>query len=169
MSDSRNGTTSVSSTPMSSSLPLSSVAVLQVTAVRMELAALETKQDQKQAAQDALQGGNAEAPTPRKSVLFGAPQATEFKSTEPTTALTPMHQSHASACFPMHFDSDATLDARKITALTYLNPDWTEGDGGELPRRSAGHPKRGEPLRRTPSVLVLGCGVSVFELLRDHA
>ena len=36
------------------------------------------------------------------------------------------------ACFPMHFDSDATLDARKITALTYLNPDWTEGDGGEL-------------------------------------
>ena len=36
------------------------------------------------------------------------------------------------ACFPMHFDSDATLDARKITALTYLNPDWAEGDGGEL-------------------------------------
>ena len=43
-----------------------------------------------------------QAPTPRKSVLFGAPQATEFKSTEPTTALTPMHQSRASACFPMH-------------------------------------------------------------------
>ena len=36
------------------------------------------------------------------------------------------------ACFPMHFDSDATLDARKITALTYLNPDRAEGDGGEL-------------------------------------
>jgi hypothetical protein len=35
-------------------------------------------------------------------------------------------------CFPLHFDSDAALDGRRITALTYLNPDWTPGDGGEL-------------------------------------
>jgi hypothetical protein len=36
------------------------------------------------------------------------------------------------ACFPLHFDSDATLDARKFTALVYLNPDWQPAHGGEL-------------------------------------
>ena len=35
-------------------------------------------------------------------------------------------------CFPLHFDSDAGLDARVVTALTYLNPAWKPGDGGEL-------------------------------------
>ena len=35
-------------------------------------------------------------------------------------------------CFPLHFDSDAGLDARVVTALTYLNPTWKPGDGGEL-------------------------------------
>ena len=72
---------------------------------------------QKKAAQDALQGGNVEAPTPRKSVLFGAPQATEFKSTEPTTALTPMHQSRASACFPMHSPASGASGASDHVTL----------------------------------------------------
>ena len=36
------------------------------------------------------------------------------------------------ACFPLHFDSAAELDGRRVTALTYLNPGWKEGDGGEL-------------------------------------
>jgi hypothetical protein len=35
-------------------------------------------------------------------------------------------------CFPLHFDSDEDVDSRRITALTYLNPDWRRGDGGEL-------------------------------------
>ena len=35
-------------------------------------------------------------------------------------------------CFPLHFDSDAKVDGRLITALTYLNPTWRDGDGGEL-------------------------------------
>ena len=35
-------------------------------------------------------------------------------------------------CFPLHFDSDAGLDARVVTALTYLNPAWEKGHGGEL-------------------------------------
>ena len=35
-------------------------------------------------------------------------------------------------CFPLHFDSDAKVDGRLITALTYLNPEWRDGDGGEL-------------------------------------
>ncbi|CAE7747500.1 smd2 [Symbiodinium sp. CCMP2592] len=35
--------------------------------------------------------------------------------------------------FPCHFDLPAASDARRIlTALLYLNPDWAEGDGGEV-------------------------------------
>lgn len=56
---------------------------------------------------------------------------------------TPLHQLHYQSvklqlnmgdggCFPLHFDSDATVDGRRVTALTYLNPDWAPGDGGEL-------------------------------------
>ena len=36
------------------------------------------------------------------------------------------------ACFPLHFDTDADLDGRRVTALVYLNPEWAAGDGGEL-------------------------------------
>ncbi|KAL4428382.1 hypothetical protein ABPG75_002471 [Micractinium tetrahymenae] len=35
-------------------------------------------------------------------------------------------------CFPMHFDTDASLDTRKVTTIWYLNPGWKPGDGGEL-------------------------------------
>lgn len=35
-------------------------------------------------------------------------------------------------CFPMHFDTDASLDGRKISAIVYLNPDWSMGHGGHL-------------------------------------
>jgi Rps23 Pro-64 3,4-dihydroxylase Tpa1-like proline 4-hydroxylase len=35
-------------------------------------------------------------------------------------------------CFPMHSDSDGKVDDRLITAITYLNEDWKDGDGGEL-------------------------------------
>ena len=38
----------------------------------------------------------------------------------------------SAACFPLHFDTDASLDSRKITALFYLNPHWQPGHGGEL-------------------------------------
>ena len=35
--------------------------------------------------------------------------------------------------FPCHFDLPAASDARRIlTALLYLNPDWADGDGGEV-------------------------------------
>lgn len=36
------------------------------------------------------------------------------------------------ACFPLHFDSDASIDSRRMTMLAYLNEGWTRGDGGEL-------------------------------------
>lgn len=33
---------------------------------------------------------------------------------------------------PQHFDSDATLDGRRVTAIIYLNDGWQPGCGGEL-------------------------------------
>lgn len=35
-------------------------------------------------------------------------------------------------CFPLHYDNPGVPNMRKLTALVYLNPDWQEGDGGEL-------------------------------------
>ncbi|KAI3428529.1 hypothetical protein D9Q98_007352 [Chlorella vulgaris] len=35
-------------------------------------------------------------------------------------------------CFPMHFDTDAAVDTRRVTAIWYLNPGWQPGHGGEL-------------------------------------
>ncbi|KAJ3026376.1 UNVERIFIED_CONTAM: hypothetical protein HDU68_005744 [Siphonaria sp. JEL0065] len=35
-------------------------------------------------------------------------------------------------CFPMHYDTDAKLDQRKVTAIVYLNEQYQKGDGGEL-------------------------------------
>ena len=36
------------------------------------------------------------------------------------------------SCFPLHYDSDESVDSRRVTAILYLNPDWQDGDGGEL-------------------------------------
>lgn len=36
------------------------------------------------------------------------------------------------ACFPMHFDTASGVDSRVVTAIYYLNEEWTVGDGGEL-------------------------------------
>ena len=38
----------------------------------------------------------------------------------------------AGGCFPMHFDSDQELDPRVLTAVTYLNAEWQDADGGLL-------------------------------------
>ena len=35
-------------------------------------------------------------------------------------------------CFPMHFDTDAAIDTRLITAIWYQNPDWKPEHGGQL-------------------------------------
>lgn len=32
----------------------------------------------------------------------------------------------------MHVDTDQSLDSRTLTAILYLNSDWTKADGGEL-------------------------------------
>jgi Rps23 Pro-64 3,4-dihydroxylase Tpa1-like proline 4-hydroxylase len=34
-------------------------------------------------------------------------------------------------CFPIHYDT-TTDSSRRLTCILYLNPDWTEGHGGEL-------------------------------------
>ncbi|CAN0313487.1 unnamed protein product, partial [Hapterophycus canaliculatus] len=35
-------------------------------------------------------------------------------------------------CFPMHYDNPGPPNKRALTCLLYLNPDWKEGDGGEV-------------------------------------
>lgn len=35
-------------------------------------------------------------------------------------------------CFPIHLDSDETVDSRRVTAIVYLNRNWRKGHGGEL-------------------------------------
>eukprot|EP00933_Yihiella_yeosuensis_P029041 TRINITY_DN2276_c1_g8_i1.p1 TRINITY_DN2276_c1_g8~~TRINITY_DN2276_c1_g8_i1.p1 ORF type:complete len:413 (-),score=94.68 TRINITY_DN2276_c1_g8_i1:22-1230(-) len=35
-------------------------------------------------------------------------------------------------CFPWHYDNVGRPNKRRVTMLCYLNPDWKEGDGGEL-------------------------------------
>ena len=40
----------------------------------------------------------------------------------------------------MHHDSDETLDARRITAILYLNEDWQEQHGGQLKLLPLGSP-----------------------------
>ena len=42
------------------------------------------------------------------------------------------------ACFPLHHDSDASLDNRRVTALFYLTRGWRGSDGGELVPAQAG-------------------------------
>uniref|UniRef100_A0A7S3LII3 Fe2OG dioxygenase domain-containing protein n=1 Tax=Aplanochytrium stocchinoi TaxID=215587 RepID=A0A7S3LII3_9STRA len=35
-------------------------------------------------------------------------------------------------CFPLHYDNPGRPNKRVVTCAIYLNPDWKEGDGGEL-------------------------------------
>ena len=35
-------------------------------------------------------------------------------------------------CFPIHLDSDETVDSRRVTAIVYLNRDWQKKRGGQL-------------------------------------
>ena len=35
-------------------------------------------------------------------------------------------------CFPIHLDSDETVDSRRVTAIVYLNNDWVKKHGGQL-------------------------------------
>ena len=53
-------------------------------------------------------------------------------------------------CFPMHCDSDEEVDGRRVSAICYLNPQWRQGDGGEVRTN----------LRK---VDLMGCGRSVVE------
>jgi Rps23 Pro-64 3,4-dihydroxylase Tpa1-like proline 4-hydroxylase len=74
-------------------------------------------------------------PTPTHSSTAAATTAT-------TTAHPPRYLSHQAiklqwnagdgGCFPMHFDTDSSVDNRVITAIWYQNPNWQPKDGGQL-------------------------------------
>lgn len=42
------------------------------------------------------------------------------------------HNAGKGGCFPCHYDNSGRPSKRRITCLVYLNPDWKDGDGGEL-------------------------------------
>jgi hypothetical protein len=42
------------------------------------------------------------------------------------------HNAGGGGCFPIHFDNPGEPNCRRLTCLLYLNPDWSDGDGGEL-------------------------------------
>eukprot|EP00049_Salpingoeca_infusionum_P020310 m.363788 g.363788 ORF g.363788 m.363788 type:complete len:316 (-) comp24221_c0_seq1:247-1194(-) len=37
-----------------------------------------------------------------------------------------------SGCFPWHYDNPTRPNKRRVTCLVYLNPEWQDGDGGEV-------------------------------------
>jgi hypothetical protein len=43
----------------------------------------------------------------------------------PFTAPPALCQAGGGGCFPVHYDSDERLDARRLTAILYLNPGWS--------------------------------------------
>ena len=42
------------------------------------------------------------------------------------------HNAGGGGCFPYHFDNAGPPSKRALTCLFYLNPDWSDGHGGEL-------------------------------------
>jgi Rps23 Pro-64 3,4-dihydroxylase Tpa1-like proline 4-hydroxylase len=48
------------------------------------------------------------------------------------SAIKMQYNSGEGGCFPYHYDNPGPPSKRKITCIVYLNPSWTEGDGGEL-------------------------------------
>jgi hypothetical protein len=47
-------------------------------------------------------------------------------------ALKAQHNAGSGGCFPIHVDSDPSVDKRVITAILYLNENWNKDHGGEL-------------------------------------
>ena len=42
------------------------------------------------------------------------------------------HNLGGGGCFPLHYDNPGPPSNRALTCILYLNPEWREGDGGEL-------------------------------------
>jgi 2OG-Fe(II) oxygenase superfamily len=47
-------------------------------------------------------------------------------------ALKAQHNAGHGGCFPIHLDSDPSVDNRVVTAILYLNENWKRDHGGEL-------------------------------------
>merc|ERR1719401_558162 len=42
------------------------------------------------------------------------------------------HNCGEGGCFPWHYDNAGKPSRRAVTCVVYLNPDWRQGDGGEI-------------------------------------
>lgn len=56
----------------------------------------------------------------------------DMRPSSDTCAIKLQYNGGDGACFPLHYDNPGKPNRRQVTMLTYLNPDWREGDGGEL-------------------------------------
>jgi hypothetical protein len=79
------------------------------------------------------------ARVPHFNALLAAPLAANLRDHIPDftpqtgfPSIKLQHNKGGGACFPLHCDSDATLDGRVLTCLVYLNPDWNTTHGGVL-------------------------------------
>ena len=80
-------------------------------------------------------------PSPRRRLRSPAPDPASSSSTYALPRLIPgdaartvklQHNRGGGGCFPLHYDNPGPPSRRALTCILYLNPDWTEGDGGEL-------------------------------------
>ena len=48
------------------------------------------------------------------------------------TSILGMKRAGSGGCFPLHYDNPGPPNKRALTCLLYLNPNWEDGDGGEV-------------------------------------
>lgn len=63
---------------------------------------------------------------------FGIPAVELRLSTSMEIVLHRSELAGSGGCFPLHYDNPGPPNKRALTCLLYLNPDWKEGDGGEV-------------------------------------
>jgi hypothetical protein len=66
-----------------------------------------------------------------KTLDLHLPQLSLVTGTQGTTIKLQINQGN-SGCFPLHYDNPGRPNKRQLTCLVYLNPNWKQGDGGEL-------------------------------------
>ena len=55
-----------------------------------------------------------------------------FKFSGRTPAIKLQYNKGSGGCFPYHYDNPGPPSRRQLTCIVYLNPEWKDGDGGEL-------------------------------------
>ena len=68
----------------------------------------------------------------KKNSPFPSPPLARLARGDAARAVKLQHNKGEGGCFPSHYDNPGGSCRRLLTCILYLNPGWTEGDGGEL-------------------------------------